>query len=132
MHLMQGEGELQSGEAVVQRFIAGDKDLAGLLEDTGGTLYLTNRRLVMEKQEPSGKPTVIFGFPQEALRSIGLKGLVAKRLELEVDPSLMSLGTEKERPETKEGYAKLSLKVHDSRAWLDQLTRIIESMRKET
>lgn len=130
MQLKQGEGELQSGKAIIKGFTIGDKDSKALLEGDEGNIYLTNRRLIMEKEVSSGESAVIFEFPLEALQNAETKGVFGKVLSLEADLSQMSTGSKEKKPELKEGFGKFSLKVDDPKTWAGQLSRAIKS-RKE-
>ncbi|GAH59882.1 unnamed protein product, partial [marine sediment metagenome] len=53
MQLRQGEAELQSGKATVKEFTVQGKDSKEMLANLEGVLYLTNYRLVMEREVPS-------------------------------------------------------------------------------
>jgi len=131
MRLKQGEGELQSGKATIKEFIIAGKDSKQLLESSEGMLYLTNRRLVMEKEAPSREPTLIFEFPLEGLQNAETKGVFGKVLHLEADLSQMNTGSEEKKPELKEGFGKFSIKVNDPKTWAGQLSRAIKSRKEE-
>lgn len=131
MRLKQGEGELQSGKAILKEFIVAGKDSKQLLEGDEGMLYLTNRRLVMEKEVRPGEATLIFEFPLEALQNAETKGIFGKVLHLEANLSQMNTGSKEKKPELKEGFGRFSIKVKDPKTWAGQLSRAIRSRKEE-
>ena len=132
MHLKQGEGELQSGKVIIKGFFVRGKDVKDSLKATEGVLYLTNRRLLMEKQESSGEPILVFEFPLEALQKAETKGVFGKWVQLEVNVGKMNTGSKEKKPELQEGFGQLSLKVKDPATWAGQLSRAIRSRKEES
>lgn len=126
MQLKQGEGELQSGKALIKEFSAGGKSLKEKLLDDKGTLYLTNRRLVMEREISPEKSDLIFEFPLEALQNAEIRGVFGKVLIIEADLSKMSSGLK-----IKEGFGKFSIKIDDPKTWVAQLSKAIKSRKEE-
>ena len=132
MHLKRGEGELQSAKAIIKGFLVGEKDVKDLLGATEGMLYLTNRRLLMEKEKPAAEPTLIFEFPLEALQKAETRGIFGKCIQLEVNVDKMNTGSKEKKPELQEGFGQLSLKVKDPATWAGQLNRAIRSRKEES
>ncbi len=132
MHLKRGEGELQSAKAIIKGFLVGDKDVKDSLEATEGMLYLTNRRLLMEKEKPATEPILIFEFPLEALQKAETRGVFGKCIQLEVNVGKMNMGWKEKKPELQEGFGQLSLKVRDPATWAGQLNRAIRSRKEES
>ena len=130
MQLKKGEGELQSGEAMIKEFIVGGQRSKEMLEALEGTLYVTNYRLVMEKKISSGESMIIFQFPLEALRNAETKGVFGKTLSVEADLSQMSIETKKRRVGLQRGTAEFSIKLDDPKTWAAQLSKAI-AHRKE-
>ena len=126
MQLKQGEGELQSGKALIKEFSAGGESLKEKLLDDKGTLYLTNRRLVMEREISPEKSDLIFEFPLEALQNAETRGVFGKVLIIETDLSKMSSGLK-----IKEGFGKFSIKIDDPKTWVAQLSKAIKSRKEE-
>jgi len=126
MQLKQGEGELQSGKALIKEFSAGGESLKEKLLDDKGTLYLTNRRLVMEREISPEKSDLIFEFPLEALQNAETRGVLGKVLIIETDLSKMSSGLK-----IKEGFGKFSIKIDDPKTWVAQLSKAIKSRKEE-
>lgn len=126
MQLKQGEGELQSGKALIKEFSAEGKSLKEKLLDDKGTLHLTNRRLVMEREISPEKSDLIFEFPLEALQNAEIKGVFGKVLTIEADLSKMSSGLK-----IKEGFGKFSIKIDDPKTWVAQLSKAIKSRKEE-
>lgn len=130
MQLKQGEGELQSGKAIIKEFSVGDRSLKEKLLDDKGMLYLTNRRLAMEKETSPEKSDLIFELPLEALQNAEAKGVFGKILTIEADLSKMSSGVGKDLG-IKEGFGKFSIKVEDPKTWAAQLNKAIKSRKEE-
>lgn len=131
MQLRQGEGEFQSGKVTIKEFTVKGKNSKEMLEKLEGTLYLTNYRLVMAREVPSGEPRVIFEFPLEALQNAETKGVFGKILNFEADLSQMHTAAKEKRPELKKGFAKFSVKIHDVQTWAGQLSKAIKDRREE-
>ena len=131
MKLKAGEAVFQSGEARIKKFTIKGKNSEELLEGLDGTLYLTNYRLVMEKEMSPGERRVMFEFPLGALRDIETKGIFERVLNLEADLSQMSTGSKEKGPELKEAFASFSIKIHDLSTWASQLTKAIKDRKKE-
>jgi len=131
MQLRQGEAEFQSGKATVKEFTVKGKNSKEMLEKLEGTLYLTNYRLVMAREVPSGEPRVIFEFPLGALQNAETKGVFGKILNFEADLSEMHTGSKEKRPQLKKGFAKFSVKIHDVQTWAGQLSKAIKDRKEE-
>jgi len=131
MKLKAGEAVFQSGEARINKFTIKGKNSEELLEGLDGTLYLTNYRLVMEKELSPGELRVIFEFSLEALWDIETKGVFGRVLNLEADLSRMRTGSKEKRPELKETFGSFSIKIHDLTTWASQLTKAIQGRKKE-
>jgi len=130
MKLKAGEAVFQSGEARITTFTIKGKNSEELLEGLDGTLYLTNYRVVMEKEMSRGERRVISEFPLGALWDIETKGVFGRVLNLEVDLSQMSTASKEKRPELKEAFASFSIKIDDLPTWASQLTKAVKDRKK--
>lgn len=120
MKLKSGEEIVRSSKAQIKSLKMGEEEAKGFSQREG-TLYITTRRVVMEKGE-SGSETIIFDIPLDSVRKVSTQGLFKKDLVLQADLSNMSSETVKlDKSRLSWELGTFLINVKDAKKWVAQL-----------
>ena len=87
---MKRRFDLEPGEAILEEWTAGIPSKSGRTSSVGGTLVLTNRRLIWEALRVGpGFNTLIAGLVEKAAHGIPLQSITDVRPDPERDPLLL-------------------------------------------
>ncbi|MEA3485177.1 MAG: hypothetical protein U9R03_00525 [Candidatus Aerophobetes bacterium] len=116
MNLMEGEKELKSGEGVIKELmITGGEPEVALQGE--GRLYLTNKRLIMEKES-----LVLFELPLRAVQEASVIGTIRRDLVVDADLSEMKTNLSKvDLSRLKGASGTFLIEVDGPSEWADEI-----------